>query len=78
MVEQKKKYTKKNELLAAVFRMSFDSKANVIPIFKQGDKMLLSNYRPFSLTSIVRKLMESITAKKIREHQDKHNLINHT
>ncbi len=50
--------------------------ANVIPIFKKGEKTLASNYRPVSLTSVVGKVLESIIARNIREHLDKHNLIN--
>ena len=38
--------------------------ANVVPIFKKGDKSLASNYRPISLTSLVGKILESIIAKK--------------
>ena len=52
--------------------------ANVVPIFKKGDKTLPSNYRSVSGTSVAGKLMESITAKKVREHLEKHNLINHS
>ena len=51
-------------------------KGNVVPIFKKGDRGLKSNYRPVSLTSVVGKLLESIIAKNIREHLDKHSLIN--
>ena len=50
--------------------------ANVVPIFKKGDKSIASNYRQISLTSLVGKLLESITAKKIRHHLEKYNLIN--
>ncbi len=34
--------------------------ANVIPIHKGGDKALVTNYRPISLTSIACKIMESM------------------
>ena len=35
-------------------------KANIVPIFKKGDKSCVENYRPVSLTSLVCKLLESI------------------
>ena len=49
--------------------------ANIVMKSKKGDKMLPSNYRPVSLTSVERKFMESVIAKKIRGHLEKHNLI---
>ncbi|KAK8754343.1 hypothetical protein OTU49_015693, partial [Cherax quadricarinatus] len=45
--------------------------ANVIPIYKAGDRSLASNYRPISLTSIVGKFMESIIAEANRSHLDR-------
>ena len=50
--------------------------ANVVPIFKKGDRSVMSNYRPISLTSIVGKMLESIIARRIREHLNLYNLIN--
>ena len=69
--------------LVQVFRNSIDAgivptqwrEANVVPIFKKGNRALTSNYRPVSLTSVIGKLLESIMAKNIREHLDRHNLI---
>ena len=49
--------------------------ADVVPIFKKGERIKKSNYRPVSLTSTVGKILESIIANKIREHLDKHQLI---
>ncbi len=42
--------------------------ATVVPIFKSGDRTVLANYRPVSLTSVVCKLMEHlITNYEIRQ-----------
>ncbi|MCP4269715.1 MAG: hypothetical protein GY777_29775 [Candidatus Brocadiaceae bacterium] len=49
--------------------------ANVVPIFKKGDRSISANYRPVSFTSTVGKLLESIIAMNIREHLEKYNLI---
>ena len=49
--------------------------ADVVPIFKKGEKIKKSNYRPVSLTSTVGKILESIIANKIRDHLEKHKLI---
>ena len=46
--------------------------ANVTPLFKKGDKLNPSNYRPVSITSIVCKVMESI----IRDTMMNHLLVN--
>ena len=43
-------------------------KATVIPIYKKGDRALVSNYRPISLTSVVCKQLEHAIAGYIR-HQ---------
>ena len=49
--------------------------ANVVPIFKKGDRSEKSNYRPISLTSVIGKMLESIIAKRIREHLEFNELI---
>lgn len=49
--------------------------ARVIPIFKKGDRLLLSNYRPISLTSSCCKLIEHIIATQITEFLDKHSIL---
>ena len=49
--------------------------ANVVPIFKKGDRKLALNYRPISLTSVSSKLIAHIIAHKIREFLDKNNLL---
>lgn len=42
--------------------------ANVVSIFKKGDRTSASNYRPISLTSVVCKMLESILKDAIMEH----------
>ena len=49
--------------------------ADVVPIYKKGDRIKMSNYRPISLTSTVGKILETIIAYKIREHLERENLI---
>ena len=46
------------------------TKANVMPIFKKGDKSLVANYRPISLTCILCKVLEHILASNIVKHLD--------
>lgn len=52
--------------------------ANVTPIQKKGDKSLLQNYRPISLTSVVCKVMETILHDKMVLFLEENNLINDT
>ena len=49
--------------------------ANVIPIFKKGEKYLASNYRPVSLTCICCKLLEHIVVSNILNHLDTFNIL---
>ena len=49
--------------------------ANVVPIFKKGDKSKAENYRPVSLTSVVCKMMEHIICSSIMEHLDRHKIL---
>ncbi|XP_065677331.1 uncharacterized protein LOC136092732 [Hydra vulgaris] len=50
-------------------------KANITPIFKNGDRLNAGNYRPISLTSVVCKVMESIVKDTIKNHLNKNKLI---
>jgi len=47
--------------------------ANIVPVFKKGDKKQALNYRPISLTSVVCKLIESI----VRDHIMDYFITNH-
>ena len=48
--------------------------ANVVPIFKKGDRHQPSNYRPESLTSVVCKVLEHIVHSSIMSHFDRWNI----
>jgi len=48
-------------------------RANVVPIFKKGQKYLCANYRPISLTCIISKVMEHIICSNIMAHTNPHN-----
>ena len=49
--------------------------ANVVPIFKKGDKHRAENYRTISLNSIVCKTAKHIIHSQIIRHLDSHNLL---
>ena len=46
-------------------------KAVVVPIYKGGDRSVVQNYRPASLTSVVCKQMEHVTAGYMRQVWEK-------
>ena len=48
-------------------------KATVVPIHKGGDRSLVTNYRPVSLTSVVCKQMEQVIASYLRQVWDKND-----
>ena len=49
--------------------------ANVIPIFKKGDKQLIKNYRPISLLPICGKIFENIIFNNLYSYFNAHYLI---
>ena len=49
--------------------------ANITPLFKKGSKLVASNYRPVSLTSVCCKIMEGIMRDRVMGHLVKHKLI---
>ena len=49
--------------------------ANIMPLFKKGDKTLAENYRPISLTSLSCKLLEHVVHTNIMYHFDRFNVL---
>jgi hypothetical protein len=49
--------------------------ANVVAIYKKGNRNEPANYRPVSLTCVITKLMEHIIFHSIMDHIDSHNLL---
>ena len=49
--------------------------ANVVPIHKKDDKIILGNYRPISLLSNIGKIIEKLMHKRLHQFLDKHNII---
>ncbi|CAM4571676.1 unnamed protein product [Caretta caretta] len=71
------------EPLSIIFENSWQSgevldnwkKANVVPIFKKGKNEDPGNYRPVSLTSVSRNIMEQVLKESILKHLDERNVI---
>lgn len=49
--------------------------ANVIPVFKNGEREVISNYRPISLLSIMGKVMERCVYKHLHNYFNRQNTI---
>ena len=49
--------------------------ANTSAVFKKGDRNKAENYRPASLTSVARKLLEHIVCRHLRNHLERHNIL---
>ena len=52
--------------------------ANVVPIFKKGNRCKAENYRPVSLTSVVCKRLEALLRDHMVDFLEKHNLLKDT
>ena len=64
----------KNILLTSIYPGIWKS-ANVTPIFKKGDKQLITNYRPISLLPICGKILEKIIFNNLYSYLYANNLI---
>lgn len=72
-----------SQYLTIIFRKSLATgvvpkswkRAKIIPLFKSGDKQLLNNYRPISLTPYSCKLLEHIIHKHIMEFLEENNIL---
>ena len=70
-------------ILTFIFKRSFETgivpddwkKANVVPIFKKGERYKASNYRPVSLTCISCKVMEHIIASQVMKHLESNDIL---
>ena len=70
-------------ILRVIFQLSLDTGiipndwkiANVVPVYKKGDRAKPSNYRPISLTCITCKLFEHIIALHIMQHLESNNIL---
>jgi hypothetical protein len=70
-------------ILTVIFKRSYETgevpdewrTANVLPIYKKGQKNDAANYRPISLTCISCKLLEHIITSSIMRHANTHNLL---
>ena len=51
-------------------------KANIVPVFKKGNRARVENYRPISLTSVSSKLLEHIIHSMIMDHLERHSYLN--
>ena len=70
-------------ILRVIFQLSLDTGnvpdnwkiANVVPVYKKGDRAKPSNYRPISPTCITCKLFENIVASHIMQHLENNNIL---
>ena len=49
--------------------------AKVVPIFKNGDAMLVSNYRPISLLNVLSKILERLVYKRVLDFLNKNDIL---
>ena len=73
-----------SEALSLMFQASLDQgcipndwkTANIVPVYKKGNRHEVANYRPISLTPIVSKLLEHIIHSNIMNFLEENNILN--
>ena len=68
--------------LAEIINLSFNEgkfptqlkSANVIPVFKKGDKLEANNYRPISLVSNISKIIEKLIHRRLNSFLEQNNI----
>ena len=51
---------------------------NIIPVYKNGSRNIISNYRPISLLSVFNKLLEKLMCKRLVSYIDSNNIFSET
>ena len=72
-----------SEPLSEIFQKSMEEgklpddfkRTNITPLFKKGDKLLASNYRPINMASIPGKILESIVKDALMTHLEENELL---
>ena len=70
-------------ILTSIFQQSLSTgeipldwkHANVVPIFKKGNRSKPENYQPVSLTVVISKMLEHIIVSQIMDHLDSQNIL---
>ena len=78
--------TELGPIFVHLFQQSIDSGeipkewklADIIPLFKKGDRSFACNYRPVSLTCVPNMLLEHIVCPKIMGHDEHKNFVRQT
>jgi hypothetical protein len=70
-------------IMTFIFQLSLDTgnipddwkEANMVVLFKKGDRHQASNYRPVSLTAVSCKILEHVIHSQIMDHFDRWNIL---
>jgi hypothetical protein len=70
-------------IMTFIFQLSLDTgnipddwrEANMVALFKKGDRHQASNYRPVSLTSVSCKILEHVLHSQIMDYFDRWNIL---